>query len=127
MAVINWPWVELSCGSTRIGLGVYQDLYDLQKHMDEMAESVSTPPRSPRSQELNFLYSPEVCQEVEVLEEEEGRKGRKRIRNPEGWTAKHVKRPGLRKNSPLVVITNDTECCKKKCLQSLGATHSMKV
>ena len=40
--------------------------------------------------------------------------GRKRTRNPETWTRKFVKGPGLRKNSPLLLISEDTTCCKKK-------------
>ena len=34
-----------------------------------------------------------------------------------------MKRPGLRKNSPLVPITTSMKCCKKKCLQNISVSH----
>ena len=82
--------------------------------------------------ESNFLYSPgvtsEVAHEVELSEErEQSRTGRKRQRNPNNWKIKHVKRPGLRKNSPLIVISGEMECCKKKCLQNFSVSHLEKV
>ena len=53
------------------------------------------------------------------LVEEVGKssKGRKRVRNPEKWEAKHHKKTGLRKNSPRLQICTSFDCCKKKCLK----------
>lgn len=52
-------------------------------------------------------------------------RGRKRVRNPEGWTRKHVKRKGLRQNTPQVTIDAILvkECCNKKCVQHLSAEY----
>ena len=77
--------------------------------------------------DFSFLYLPqeEIANEIE-LHEEDGQDrctGRKRKRNPDSWKVKHVKRPGLRKNSPLVPITASIKCCKKKCLQNISITH----
>lgn len=79
-----------------------------------MAEG-ATPPTTPFAQEqgFNFLYSPVVGNEAE--DKEQSRADRKRNRNPDKWTKKHVKKPALRKNSPCVPVTNLPECCKKKC------------
>ena len=82
--------------------------------------------------ELDFLYSPEVTSdiphELQLSEEQEqsctGRKGQ---RNPENWKAKHVKRPGLCKNSSLIAISDNMECCKKTCLQGFSISHLHKV
>ena len=73
-----------------------------------------------------FLYLPcEVPVGKEVQVSEEGR-SRKRQRNPENWK-KHFKRSGVRKNAPTVAITNQMECCKKKCLQKFSPARLMQV
>ena len=61
---------------------------------------------------FSLLYSSEVgrVEEIPIAMDEE-QHGRKRLRQPEKWTKKHTKRPGLRKNSPRVDITS-VECCK---------------
>ena len=51
------------------------------------------------------------------------KKGRKRLRNPDEWTKKHVKKRGLRKNSPRAQLTEDMECCQKACLKQFSAPH----
>lgn len=94
----------------------------------ERAECSNAPRRSHATEEFNFLYSPEVGDEVEVLEDEEQSQiGRKRKCNPENWKKKHVKQPALRKNLPLIVISNEMECCKKKYLQTFSSAHLDKV
>ena len=50
-------------------------------------------------------------------------KGRKRKRNPETWKTKHVKKPGLRKNSPGIELSRDTEHCHKECLKQFSTAH----
>lgn len=61
---------------------------------------------SASTSDFTLLYSPEVGSVEEVTEEpEECKRGRKRLRQPEKWTKKHVKKPGLRKNSPHVDLT----------------------
>lgn len=74
-------------------------------------------------EEFHFLYAPSVAAEVEVEENEKSEKGRKRKRNPDNWKKKHVKRHGLRKNSPSEMITNHMECCQKKCIQIFSVPH----
>ncbi len=96
-----------------------------------MAEC-STPPASPVSaaQEPNFtfLYSPTVGSVVELPEDqEEATTGRKRKKNPDNWTKKHVKKPGLRKNSPRIRIESLTDCCKKLCVQKFSCSHLEKM
>jgi len=51
--------------------------------------------------------------------------GRKRVRNPDSWKKKHVKKKGLRCNAPQVSIDNmvGKECCKKVCIQCVPAEH----
>ena len=51
--------------------------------------------------------------------------GRKRVRNPDSWKKKHVKKKGLRRNAPQVTIDAmvGKECCKKACVQQLSAEH----
>ena len=77
--------------------------------------------------QFSFLYLPqeEVANEIELHEKDNNDKciGRKWKRNPDSWKVKHVKRPGLRKNSPLVPITASTTCCKKKCLHNISVSH----
>ena len=53
-------------------------------------------------------------------QQEAGKTGRKWVRNPDKRTVKHVKRPGLRKNSPCLEIADLSDCCKKKCLQQFS-------
>ena len=53
--------------------------------------------------------------------------GRKRLRNPDDWTKKHVKKRGLRKNSPRTQLTEDMECCQKACLKQFSAAHLCKL
>ena len=75
---------------------------------------------------FNFAYCSEVGKEVELpleKDQEHSRKGRKRTRDPENLSKKFVKKPGLRKNSPMLSITEETSCCKKKCLQSFSQPH----
>ena len=74
---------------------------------------------------FSFAYAGEVGNEVELplLEDQEhSHKGRKRTCDPENWSKKFVKKPGLRKNSPMLLITEETSCCKK-CLQSFTQPH----
>ena len=52
-------------------------------------------------------------------------KGRKRIRNPDNWESKHVKKPGLRKNAPSLTLLQ--ECCKKRCMLSFTENHVQKL
>ena len=51
--------------------------------------------------------------------------GRKRVRNPDSWKQKHVKKKGLRRNAPQMTIDvmMGKECCKKACVQQLSAEH----
>ena len=37
-----------------------------------------------------------------------------------------MKKPGLRKNSPYVTITEGMECCRKKCFQIFNVSHLQK-
>ena len=65
------------------------------------------PSAGPSGAEFNFLYSPEVGETVEVPgNHEESQRGRKRVRNPENWNCKHLKKPGLRKNAPHLDISS---------------------
>ena len=81
--------------------------------------------------QFSFLYLPqeEIANEVELNEEDNQDRcaGRQRKRNPDLWKVKHVKRPGLRKNSLLVPITASMKCCKKKCLQNISVSHLTKL
>ena len=90
-----------------------------------MAEHAEASP-STRSG-FNLVYSSEmhVGNTVEVTES--SKPGRKRQRNPAAWKMKHVKKPGLRKNSPRVQISELTDCCKKKCLQQFSTSHLAKI
>ena len=95
-----------------------------------MAENMAVSSSSARvtCTPVNFLYSPEVAEETEVSKENEiSRKERKRKLNPENLGKKHVKRPGLRRNSPSVTITDQMECCKKKCLQTISISRLQKI
>lgn len=52
-------------------------------------------------------------------------RGRKRVRNPDGWKKRHVKRRGLRSNAPQL-STDDLvgkTCCKNSCIQHLSTEH----
>ena len=49
------------------------------------------------------------------------------MKNPDKWTKKHVKRPGLRKNSPRLQIDELGDCGKQKCLQKFSISHLNKV
>ena len=53
------------------------------------------------------------------------RRGRKRVRNPDSWKSKHVKKKGLRQNAPQVSVDDlvGTQCCKKMCLQCFPMEH----
>ena len=104
--------------------------FDLNYEIAECSNAINdanAPTGSPSCRakvDLNFLYSTGIQEEVEVSDKgEESRTGRKRKRNPENWKKKHIKKPGLRKNSPLLIISNDMECCKRKCLQSFSSFH----
>ena len=85
--------------------------------------------------QFNFLYCPkdeEVgINEIELVTEKQDDPGttrrRKRKCNPDAWKVKHVKKPGLRKNSPLVALTATMTCCKKKCLQNISVSHLTKL
>ena len=83
---------------------------------------------SSTASDFTFLYSPEVGKTVEVPEEQEASKiGRKRVRNTDNWSVKHVKKPGLRKNSPRLQLTDITDCCKKRCIQGFSSSHLSKI
>ena len=97
------------------------------EHEDEKADK-----------QFNFLYCPneevgnEVVKLVTATEKQDNlgttSRGRIRKRNPDAWKVmKHVKKPGLRKNSPLVALTVTMKCCKKKCLQSISLSHITKL
>ena len=91
--------------------------------------------------EFTFLYLSKeedegVVNEVELHTDSHGDKdyekctvttGRKRKRNPDVWKVKHVKKPGLRKNSPLLPLTSTMKCYKKKCLQGFSVSHLTKL
>ena len=51
--------------------------------------------------------------------------GRKRVRNPDSWKKKHVKRKGLRQNAPQVTVDTlkGENCCKKACVQHGPVEH----
>lgn len=76
---------------------------------------------------FSCLYSNEVgsVEEITMAMDEE-QHGRLRLRQPEKWTKKHTKRPGLRKNSPRVDITA-VECCKKQCNRMFTPVHLAKI
>ena len=69
----------------------------------------------------NFLYCPEVGKEAEYYEyQEKSISGRKRKLNPKNWGKKREEaRAEKKKNSLLVTITDQMECCRKKCLQNI--------
>ena len=50
---------------------------------------------------------------------------RKRVRKPDSWEKKHVKKKGLRQNAPQVSIESMAEqnCCRKACMQHISVTH----
>ena len=82
--------------------------------------------------DFTLLYSPDIGRVEEVTAEpqqEASKPGRKRVRNPDNWRKKHVKRPGLRKNSPRYQIPDlvSRDCCKKKCLEQFSVLHLNKV
>lgn len=85
----------------------------------------------PTGSDFTFLYSsPDVGQTVEVqpeAEQEPSRAGRKRARNPDDWTKKHVKRAGLRKNAPYIDISSLSGCCKKECIMKFSQPHLSKI
>ena len=73
-----------------------------------------------------FYYS--VTKSVPLYSEHEAtQKGRKRLRNPDIWKKKHVKKPGLRKNAPCAAISSLPECCKKECLKKFPESHLTKL
>ena len=84
------------------------------------------PRESTSSSDAKFLYvPPDVGDEIEVNEDvEKSSKGRKRTRNPDNWSKKHVKKPGVRKNS---TITEGMECCRKKFFQIFNVSHLQKI
>ena len=85
-------------------------------------------PSTSEESDFSFLHSPDVGRVEEVTAEQEtSRTGRKRVRNPDKWAKKHVKRPGLRKNSPRLQIADLSDCCRKKCLQQLSPSHLNKI
>ena len=49
--------------------------------------------------------------------------GRKRTRNPDKWKSKYARKTGLRKNSPRIELSQETECCHKKCLKQFSTDH----
>ena len=51
--------------------------------------------------------------------------GRKRVRDPDSWKVKHVKRTGLRRNAPKISIEEvlEKDYCKKSCLRHFSAEH----
>ena len=51
--------------------------------------------------------------------------GQKRVRNPDSWKKKHVKRKGLRQNAPHMTVEALVSqiCCKKACVQQISAEH----
>ena len=51
--------------------------------------------------------------------------GRKRVRNPDSWKKKHIKRKGLRQNAPQMTVEALVSqiCCKKACVQQISAEH----
>ena len=76
------------------------------------------------SQEFAFLYSPpDIAKDLDIEENERTQKGRKRKLDHANWQKKYNKTCGLRKNSPSLTITEDMECCCKKCLQTFGVSH----
>ena len=98
-----------------------------------MAEgsSSTTTPTTPQAQEqgFNFLYTHllletkwnylKTTSNLELAGKEFGIRiiGLRRT----------LKKPGLRKNSPCVPVTNLTECCKKKCVTVFSTAHLQKV
>ena len=84
---------------------------------DSASSTTAGDPGTSTQSDFTFLYSlPDVGQTVEVqpeAEHEPSRAGRKRTRNPDNWTRKHVKRAGLRKNAPYLDISSLSGCCKK--------------
>ena len=78
---------------------------------------------SSNNSDFTFLYcGPDIGSTVEVPEKQEASKiGRKRVRNTENWKVKHAKKPGLRKNSPRLQLTELTDCCQKKCVQQFSS------
>ena len=95
-----------------------------------MVEGNTSPLRVSEQPDFRFLYSPTVGHIEEVIEEQEtGTTGSKRVRSPDKWTKKHVKRSGLRKNSPRLQISDlsENDCCRKKCLHQFSPSHLSKV
>ena len=78
----------------------------------------------------NLLYQAGHTREIELQEDQDqdsSCNGKKRQRNPDNWSKKHQKRSGLRKNAPLIEISSDMSCCKKKCLQRFSTSHLQNV
>ena len=102
--------------------------------MDTSASSATeaaVDPGPSTGSDFTFLYSsPDVGQTVEVQpegEQEPSRAGRKRTRDPDGWTKKHVKRAGLRKNAPYIDISSLSGCCKRECIMKFSQQHLSKI
>ena len=80
---------------------------------------------------VNLMYDPMQVEESGDVHEDEtenaetSQRGRKRVKNPDSWKKKHVKRKGLRQNAPLMTIddTVGKDCCKKLCIQQISAEH----
>ncbi len=66
-------------------------------------DNLETSTAATEANEFTFLYG-DIGNQVEVRQEDQEKthRGRKRIQDPEKWTKKFVKKPGLRKNSPLI-------------------------
>ena len=75
---------------------------------------------------IHSEVSEDTSSEVETHAQERiYQRGRKRVRNPDSWKKRHVKRRGLRSNAPQL-STDDLvgkTCCKKSCIQQLSAEH----
>lgn len=104
-------------------------VFELEMAEGPADESCNTLPRqAPHQNSTFYSYSLVVGNEVELSEDQEqSRRGRKRRCNPEKWTKKPTKRPGLRKNSPLPVINSEAACCKKKCPHEFTSSHLNKL
>ena len=63
--------------------------------------------------------------EPEEADTQAPQRGRKRVRNPDSWEKKHVKKRGLRQNAPQVTIDVMVEkrCCKRGCVQQVSTEH----
>ena len=102
--------------------------------MDASASSATeaaVDPGPSTGSDFTFLYSsPDVGQTIEVQpkgEQKPSRAGRKQPRDPDGWTKKHVKRAGLRKNVPFIDISSLSGCCKKECIMKFSQPHLSKI